>query len=223
MNDSRRTALLLSVLGSAAFWLLVDYPTRVPEEIRGRGLIFGRFDPALSVIPGWKKMALIATLAVVLYGTACLVHALGRTPRQRRLLWPLAIAVLIGSGSAGWHALGVQIGEDWRRDHYLPLRLEREHLAGSVWRDVGGGDCGYIHKEVIVFESETRAVRYRNGAYIGDWLLPLYAALDVWPHGEWTASGEVRDGVITWRDEDGHTSRERLHLANGELTLTWID
>ncbi|WP_143536902.1 hypothetical protein [Rubricoccus marinus] len=221
MNSSRRTTLLLSALTSAAFWLLVDTPSRLAS----RRFQLDGYDPwpsDLAVVPAWKLLVLLGVTVLVFYALARTVRAFGRTPRQRRLLWPLALVMLWG----GWHYGSLEVWEradPFANDAYQPIRFERSQLAGSAWVNLVSTSCGYFNKEVIVFESDTRAIRRSYGGFVFDPLVTVYLLLDVWPHGEWTASGEVHDGVITWRDDNGYVSRERLRLADGELTLTWID
>lgn len=220
MDAPRRPSLLLSAVAAAAFWLLADAPLRL-YRLR-RDVSFHLYDEGLSVLPSWKVLLLVAITTAVFALTARIVYALGATPRQRRWLWPLALAVLYGLAAAGWDATERRIGEDWRRDHHLPLRLERDGLAGTAWWDVTGGDCGYITLDVVVFESETRATRYRQGGYPDEPLFPILYLLGSWPTGHRTASGEILDGVVTWTEEDGYTSRERIRASRDRLYLDWV-
>lgn len=216
----RRRSLALATISATLALLLLDRCAR-SAALYNLGLLSGP-GPGLEIVPLWKQAVVLTVLAAVFYASARIVHTLGRTERERRRLWPLALLGLALLGHATWGVLWQLVADDWSRDHYLPLRVERDGLAGTAWWDVTGGECGYLSMEVVEFESETRAVRHRYGGYVFDSLLPLYAALGVWPHGEWVASGEIRDGIITWTEEGGDISRERIHASRDRLNLDWI-
>ena len=215
MDASRRRSLLLSILSALVALLLVDWPFRHFEAVRGYG------PDGLAHVPAYKLLFLVGILTAVCYATARIVHTLGRSPRQRTIARLLTALVLGGLGWGAWSELHNRAGEHWSRDVHLPLMLPSEGLTGTAWWNVTGGDCGFVNKEVIVFESEARAVRYRSGGFGGDELFPLLVALDVWPHGQWVASGTVEDGVVTW-EEDGHVTKERIVRTRRGLRLEWI-
>ena len=205
VNDRRRM-LLLSVLSATLFWYGVDWFSGLYEFADHR---------FLTPIPGAKRLLLIACVAGVFYTTA---RALSRlAPRRPNTAWGLALVILFVSGQVGLDLAVDQIAPLSSSRPHRPLRLAAAPLTGTAWWNFYGGECGYFGREVVVFESETEAVRYRYGAYVGDFLYSVYLLLDVWPHGEWVERGVVREGVIYWDDGD----IQRLSREKGRLRLSW--
>ena len=211
MPDRRRT-LALSALASLAFWLAVDGFSRIPS--------FYMPDGFLAPIPGWKRLLIVAVIASVFYATARLIASASPRRWVQRGLWLAALAVMLGGRHALYYEMGSRYTPYGRDEPHLPLRFEQPTLAGTAWWNYTGGDCGYFDREIVVFESESDVVRYRRGAFIGDFLFPVYVLLDVSPYGDRVTRGTVRDSVIHWHSE--YETRERISREGDGLRLTWL-
>lgn len=206
MPDRRRT-LLLSVLASLVFWLFVDAVSRLDEYSDG----------FLAPIPNWKRLLLVAVVAGVLYATARAIRSISTRRWTRRVLWLVALSGTF-VGTRVWLDAVAEAYSPYDRERpHMPLRLTKPTLAGTVWWNIGGGECSDIHYDVLTFETDTRVRRETRHHLFGGYSLVLHGLIGVWPDGEYRHVGIVRGGAIYWDNGDV----ERIERVGDGLRLTW--
>lgn len=207
--DRRRT-LLLCLLVSLLFWLGIESISLGPPSSMLEGF--------LAPIPIWKRLLLVAVTASVLYATARLIARITTRRWTRRVLWAVALVGLV-VGSRAWLDAVAEAYSPFDEDRpHMPLRFDRPTLAGTVWWNVRGGECGIaVSRDVILFETETRVRREMRHLDINGFATVIHGLLGVWPHGSYEAVGTVRGGAIYWNDG----SAERIERVDDGLLVTW--
>ena len=182
--------------------------------MRSRGAEHYRQRGGLEHLATVDVLALVLVLALAIYLILRLLHAIAKTPRQKRARWPLALgavglAVCWGIGATADALVRAIDAEEWQT--FEQVKAER-----GVWESGCAGACAALSRDRLEGVGTDRVVLHERWRSMNPWL-PVYYVFDVWPVQMHTV-GAVRGDTITW--EGGH--RERMEVVDGKLRLLWV-